>query len=65
MSECQICGKEVDDYEEEYCCSGHECGCGGMPLEPCICSAKCWDELNKPAEPKPLGPIKIYSIECS
>ena len=25
------------------CCSGHECGCMGLPTEPPICSEKCYD----------------------
>lgn len=34
---CVICGTYVKDYEPEYCCSGRECGCMGLPIEPCIC----------------------------
>lgn len=25
------------------CCSGHECGCAGLPTEPPVCSEKCYD----------------------
>jgi len=25
------------------CCSGHECGCMGLPTEPPVCSEKCYD----------------------
>jgi hypothetical protein len=38
---CLICGKPVPDYEPQYCCSGHECGCMGKPIEPCVCSKEC------------------------
>lgn len=42
---CEICAKPVPDYKPQYCCSGHECGCYGRPLYPCICSSDCWDAL--------------------
>ena len=42
---CIVCNKEVPDYIPEYCCDGLMCGCRGQPIEPCICSQKCWDEL--------------------
>jgi hypothetical protein len=35
----------VKDYDPKMCCSGHECGCMGMPTEPCICSEECWKAL--------------------
>lgn len=38
---CLICWKPVPDYEPEVCCGGHECGCMGMPTNPCVCSDKC------------------------
>lgn len=43
---CEICGKPVPGYEPEYCCSGRECGCYGLPIEPCICSNACWDAMS-------------------
>lgn len=39
--ECIICGKEVPDYEPEYCCNGDDCCCGGLPVEPPLCSEEC------------------------
>ena len=41
--ECYVCNGPVPDYEPAYCCSGQECGCYGQPLEPPMCSSKCWD----------------------
>lgn len=38
---CCICGKPVPDYEPVYCCDGRDCGCGGAPLFPCVCSPEC------------------------
>jgi hypothetical protein len=37
---CEICGREI---ELKICCSGFECGCMGKPVEPPICSEKCYD----------------------
>lgn len=41
---CEFCGIAVPDFEPEYCCSGFECCCGGMPMEPCFCSDKCYEK---------------------
>ena len=37
---CEICSKEI---EVQMCCSGHECSCMGKPVEPPVCSEKCFD----------------------
>ena len=42
---CLICGKPVPDYEPVYCCNGFECGCRGMPRDPCCCSLECEDAV--------------------
>jgi hypothetical protein len=37
---CFRCGRAVllaEPYEPEMCCSGHECGCYGMPTNPVFC----------------------------
>ena len=51
---CLICGKPVDDYEPEFCCSGKDCACMGMPTEPCTCSVECeravFDFIGHPYE---------------
>ncbi len=44
--QCIICGKDVPDYEPEMCCSGWECGCLGLPLEPPLCSIECGEALS-------------------
>jgi len=46
MYHCLICGEELKDYEPLMCCSGRDCGCMGMPIEPPICSKECWDKFN-------------------
>lgn len=47
IPKCEVCKKEVPDYEPEYCCGGFECGCYGLPMMPCICSNECWDIFTK------------------
>ncbi len=47
MDDCIICGKEVPDYEPKMCCSGRECGCLGLPTEPCVCSQECYNTVLK------------------
>ena len=42
---CFTCKKKMPDFEPQYCCDGRECGCHGMPIEPPICSAECWEIL--------------------
>ena len=46
MSEkpCLVCGKDVPDYKPEYCCNGTDCGCRGLPTEPCVCPEH-WEEF--------------------
>ena len=37
---CEICGDEID---VKMCCSGRDCGCMGLPVEPPVCSKEeCW-----------------------
>lgn len=40
---CMECGIPIE-YEPEYCCSGRECGCMGLLIEPPLCGI-CWDKL--------------------
>lgn len=47
---CDVCGVEVKDYNPQICCSSFDCGCGGRPLEPPICSNECWDSLMSSKE---------------
>ena len=42
---CMICEKPVPNYDPTYCCNGHDCGCMGMPINPCVCSVECSDAL--------------------
>lgn len=52
--ECFICGILVEGYEHEFCCSGIECGCMGLPINPCTCSKQCdkalFDNIGHPME---------------
>lgn len=42
---CVVCDKEFEGEEPKMCCSGKECGCMGLPLEPIVCSNECYDKL--------------------
>lgn len=44
---CEICEIDLVNYDPQYCCSGHECGCMGQPNNPPVCSSKCYDILLK------------------
>lgn len=45
MDNCLICRKPVPDYVPEMCCNGQECGCMGLPINPCTCSKECDEAL--------------------
>ena len=52
MDKCIICGKDVPGYEPKYCCSGQDCACYGMPIEPPLCSFECGEKLYSYQEAK-------------
>lgn len=31
----------------QMCCSGRDCGCMGMLIEPVICSRRCWKKFDR------------------
>lgn len=39
-----------DDYEPEYCCSGHMCGCYGYPINPVFCDPCEKEIFGEPVE---------------
>ena len=39
---CIVCGKSFVGEVPMYCCSGRDCGCMGMPLDPVVCSDECY-----------------------
>ena len=46
-SNCVICNKEIDIT---LCCDGKDCGCRGLPIEPPVCSRKCYDKFMLESE---------------
>jgi hypothetical protein len=44
-NKCFICQKPVPDYRPQFCCNGIDCGCMGLPIEPCVCSDNCYVAL--------------------
>lgn len=48
---CQTEGCNNEIPEPRMCCNGRECGCMGMPIDPPICSEKCYDiYMSKPSK---------------
>lgn len=35
--DCREMVEVTDDYEPEFCCNGHMCGCYGYPTNPVFC----------------------------
>lgn len=57
-ADCVVCGNRFL-WNWETCCSGQECACRGLPIEPAVCSNKCWDKYGwKRKEQKMSRPIK-------
>jgi len=52
MEQCIVCHKPVPEYVPQYCCNGQDCLCKGLPIEPPICSDKCWDKFTSGREEK-------------
>lgn len=45
---CMECGDTWMGGEPARCCSGKDCGCMGQPIDPVVCSGKCYDKvINK------------------
>lgn len=45
--ECIVCGKKFMGLKPSVCCSGRDCGCMGMPIDPQVCSDECYETRNK------------------
>jgi hypothetical protein len=43
---CMVCGEKFMGPEPKGCCSGRDCGCMGMPIDPIVCSKECYDHLT-------------------
>jgi hypothetical protein len=44
---CDGCHKEIevhDEYEPEFCCSGQDCCCMGLPINPVFCD-ECEEKI--------------------
>lgn len=55
---CAICGTEI---EIQICCNDMFCGCQGLPVEPPVCSEKCYNEFMAPKEPRKDQPFHLES----
>lgn len=59
---CLICRKPVLGYLPEMCCSGRDCGCMGVPTNPCICSDQCATALLNVGGPAIRGDYETRRI---
>jgi hypothetical protein len=41
---CMVCGTKFMGPEPRMCCSGRDCGCMGLPIDPIICSEECYEK---------------------
>lgn len=58
---CMVCGTKFMGPEPVICCSGRDCGCMGMPIDPIVCSKECYENLpNKKKDGgKEVGEHKV------
>jgi hypothetical protein len=42
---CMVCGELFLGEEPKICCNAFDCGCQGRPVDPIVCSEKCYDKL--------------------
>jgi hypothetical protein len=67
MYKCHYCDNIVDNYVPEGCCSGRDCGCMGMPIEPPICdecsgSDGIWNNIEKKLEENKMNYTKTAEL---
>lgn len=46
---CMYCNVQFKGSKPKMCCSGVDCGCMGMPIDPVVCSKGCYDMLTNNA----------------
>jgi len=56
---CMVCGESFLGEEPKMCCSGRDCGCMGLPIDPIICSPECYDNM-KPTNDFKNGSIPLF-----
>lgn len=54
---CAICGTPI---HIAFCCSGRDCGCMGMPIEPPVCSQVCEVEYMNQLREQQKNPVHAY-----
>lgn len=56
---CLICQNEI---EVQMCCSGRDCGCMGLPIDPPICSDECYEIWDK--QQRAFRALLEYELNC-
>lgn len=41
---CMVCGTKFMGPEPKMCCSGRDCGCMGLSIDPIVCSKECYEK---------------------
>lgn len=62
LSSCAMCDTEI---EVQMCCSGYMCGCQGMPVDPPVCSNKCYDDYMDQRNKVKSKPVVVPDIIAS
>jgi hypothetical protein len=56
---CMVCEATFMGPEPQMCCSGRDCGCMGMPIDPIVCSEECYNNLpSKKSKTRAEGEAK-------
>ncbi len=51
--QCMGCDAVFMGEPPKMCCSGRDCGCMGLPIDPILCGPECYDKMiSRNKEPK-------------
>lgn len=61
---CMVCGEKFMGPEPKMCCSGRDCGCMGLPVEPIVCSKECYEKGIPPQKGDSGGTVEAIDRPC-
>lgn len=61
---CMVCGEKFMGPEPKMCCSGRDCGCMGLPVEPIVCSKECYEKGIPPQKGDSGGTVEAINDPC-
>jgi hypothetical protein len=56
---CMVCGTKFMGPEPQMCCSGRDCACMGLPVDPIVCSKECYEKGIPPQKGDSGGTIEL------